>query len=339
MWVQPFQPAPTERVPPALHADRLVAVLLNANARRVTPKVVRALSHVVPKKDLYLSRSPLDARRIAQQVMAKGYHTVFLGGGDGTVMCFMNEVLDEASRRGLRAPHFGVLKLGTGNSVASMVSASAPNNDGLSLDVLRARAPFAGMGVDGRLLNDYIWVKENLGQGPFSRLLSGPGGYFTSVAFRTVPYYLTHATAMNCEVVNGNGPAYRLDASGAPVGAAIKPGEVLFRGPVNLCAAGTVPYYGYELRTFPFAGKRRGMMHLRLANLSAAKALANLPKMWAGTWFPREVLDFHAADVRVSFEKPMPLQVAGDALGERQNLRIGIAKESVELADFNGLVH
>src|ERR1700758_2517710 len=37
-----------------------VAVLLNARARKVTPRVVRALSHVVPRSDLYLSRSEKD---------------------------------------------------------------------------------------------------------------------------------------------------------------------------------------------------------------------------------------------------------------------------------------
>lgn len=358
MWAQPFRIAPVEQVPPRLHVDQPVAVLLNANARKVTPKVVRALSHVVSKPDLYLSRSELDARRIAIEVLSKGYHTVFLGGGDGTLMCFVNEILDQVARKGGQAPRFGVLKLGTGNSVASLVKASAPRHDAMALDVLRARAgevpsyrtvdllmvdgkraPFAGLGLDGRLLNDYVWVKENLAQGPLSWLMSGPGGYFTSVAFKTVPYYLTHATAVECEVTNGRRAAYRLGPDGLPTGEPIAPGECMYKGPLNLAAAGTVPYYGYELRTFPFAGKRRGMMQLRLANLSAAQTLANLPKMWRGAWFPECVHDFFASDVTVRFEQPMPLQIAGDAAGERTELHLGLAEESIELADFSSVVH
>jgi diacylglycerol kinase family enzyme len=216
MWVQPYRSTPVEQVPPRLDVDHRVAVLLNANARRVTPKVVRSLSHVVPEGDLFLSRSELDARRIAQTVVDRGYHTVFLGGGDGTVACFVNDILSEVAKR--RAwhptptPRFGVLKLGTGNSVAATVKASSTRGDGILDDVLRARsgevpgtrpldlllidgkrAPFAGLGVDGQLLNDYIWVKKNFAQGPLARLMSGPGGYFTSVALKTVPYYLANS--------------------------------------------------------------------------------------------------------------------------------------------------
>lgn len=359
MWAQPIQSA-VEQYPHREPADRKVAVLLNANARKVTPRVIRALSHVVPAKDLYLSRSELDARRIATQVVDQGYHTVFLGGGDGTLMCFMNEILNQVRHRGLGrpAPRFGVLKLGTGNSVASWLKASATRNDGMVDDVLRARtgevpsyrtvdlleidgkrAPFAGLGLDGKLLNDYIWVKKNLGQGPLSRLLSGPGGYFTSVAFKTVPYYLTNPSAVRCTVINGAKNAYRVGADGTPVGDAIKPGQPLFEGDLVLAAAGTVPFYGYELRTFPFAAKRRGMFHLRLANVSAVDVLTHLPQMWSGTWFNDSIHDFLASDVTVRFERPMPLQVAGDAEGYRDSLRVSIAPETVELADFSRAVH
>src|SRR5678815_6179467 len=74
------QPQPAEPAPPR------VAVLLNARARKVTPRVVRALSHVVPRADLYLSRSPNDARDIARTILTRGYDAVFCGGGDGTLL-------------------------------------------------------------------------------------------------------------------------------------------------------------------------------------------------------------------------------------------------------------
>src|SRR5574338_11851 len=116
MWVQPFRNADTEVVPPKPVEDAKVAVLLNANARKVTDKIVRTLSHAVPEGDLYLSKSELDARRIAQAVLDRRYHTVFLGGGDGTFMSFVNEILNQVDvRRRHHAsqpcPKFGVLKL------------------------------------------------------------------------------------------------------------------------------------------------------------------------------------------------------------------------------------
>lgn len=362
MWVQPFR-SEVEMVPSRLEADCRVAVLLNASARRVTPKVIRALSHVVAQGDLFLSRSELDARRIAQQVIDRGYHTVFLGGGDGTFTCFINELANQVSLRSQHhptpMPRIGVLKLGTGNSLATVVNASEVRGDGLVDDVLRARAgevpgyktidlllvdgkraPFAGLGVDGQVLNDYLWVKKNLAQGPLARLMTGAGGYLASVALRTVPYYLTHAREVECEVVNGRGGvAYRMGPEGKPVGDPIAPGALIYRGPLVATSAGTVPYYGFELRMFPFAGKRRGMMHLRLSRLSPQEILANLGDLWRGAYTGEGLQDFMVRDATVRCARPMPFQIAGDAEGERDELQLQVCAESIELVDFTGALH
>jgi diacylglycerol kinase family enzyme len=363
MWVQPLKTASSapEHLPGRAEAAPSVAVLLNGSARRVTDSVVRKLGQVVPQNDLFLSKSQLDARRIAQTIVDRRYDTVFLGGGDGTFMGFVNEIAGQVELRRQHAPNtpmprFGMLKLGTGNSVASLLKASG--GEGILDDVLRARssevpsyrrldllmvdgkrAPFAGLGLDGKLLNDYIWVKQNLGRGVLGKAMSGAAGYFTSVAFKTVPHYLTTSTVVECEVTNtANTAAYRLGPDGLPT-QTIGPGEVLFRGKTMMVAAGTVPFYGFELRMFPFSGKRRGMMHLRLADIATPRILANLPKLWAGSWFPEGMHDFHAREVNIRFERPMPLQIAGDAEGYRESLNLGMAKEPIELVDFTGAVH
>ncbi|MFZ5469223.1 MAG: diacylglycerol/lipid kinase family protein [Myxococcota bacterium] len=364
MWVQPLRTAELRVVPPAkVETEPRVAVLLNANARRVNEKVVRALGHVVPQEDLFLSRTELDARRIAQTVVDRRYPTVFCGGGDGTFTRFVNEILKQvelkSARSVRRAPRFGVLRLGTGNSLASMLNASPLRGEGILDDVLRARAgevpgyrrvdllevegqraPFAGLGLDGKVLNDYIWVKENLGRGPLRHLLTGGRGYFTSVALRTVPHYLLHSTWVECEVVNGKGRvAYRLGPDGLPVGEPIEPGGTLFRGRLMMAAAGTIPFYGFEFKMFPFAARRRGMMHLRLGAISTPVILAHLPKLWTGKWYPKGLYDFHAQEVHIRFGRPMPFQVAGDAEGYRDEVTLGVASEQVELVDFTGVVN
>ncbi len=359
MWVQSFR-ADGEQVSPRAETER-VAVLLNANARKVTRRVQRALSHVVPEGDLYFSRSELDARRIAQQVVDRGYTTVFMGGGDGTVTCFLNEILTQVALRRQHhptpTPRFGVLKLGTGNSVASLVKASGTRADGFVDDVLRARAgevpgyrtvdmllidgkraPFAGLGMDGKLLNDYNWVKQNFGQGALGKLMTGPGGYIASVAFKTVPYYLTQSAAVECEVVNGNAAAYRMGPDGTPA-ETFGPGATLYKGPLMMAAAGTVPFYGFELCMFPFAGKRRGMMNLRVGSAAATSILANLPRLWNGTWFPEGIHDFLTKDATIRFSREMPFQVAGDAEGYRSEVRFQMAPEPIDLVDFTGALH
>jgi diacylglycerol kinase family enzyme len=360
MWVQPIAVQDVVVPPPEL-AERRVAVLLNANARKVNARVLRGLKRGLTARDLFLSRSELDARRIAREVVDRGYHTVFLGGGDGTLMCFVNEILDEVERRRAHhptpAPRFGILKLGTGNSVASWVNASSVADGGLVEDVLRARAgevpgyrtidllsvdgrraPFAGLGADGQLLNDYNWVKQNLAQGPFSRLMTGPGGYLASVALKTVPYYLTHATAVECEVVNGASLAWRVGPDGQPT-QRYQPGEVMYRGPLMMAAAGTVPFYGFELKMFPFAGQRRGMMNLRVGTLPTATILANLQRLWAGNWFPEGLKDFLVSDARVRFSEPMPFQVAGDAAGYRDSVHFQVAPEAIQVVDFTAALN
>jgi diacylglycerol kinase family enzyme len=364
MLVQPLRSPDLRQVPSAAPAtESKVAVLLNANARKVNTRVVKALSHVVPEQDLFLSRSPLDARRIAQTVLERGYPAVFTGGGDGTFMGFVNEVLNQVGPRGKfagqQAPRFGILKLGTGNGIANFVNASSTRGDGLLSDVLRARAgevpgyrpmnlvlvdgqrtPFAGLGVDGKLLNDYIWVKENLGKGVLKKVMTGGGGYFSAVAFKTVPHYLVNSTWVECEITNGpSSEAYRLGADGNAVGQPIAPGATIFRGKLMMAAAATMPFYGYGFKMFPHADRRPGMLQLRLGQLQTPHILANLHKLWAGRWNPEGLHDFHAREVTIRFARPMPFQIGGDAAGYRESVTLSVAPEAVELLDFHGAVN
>ena len=362
MLVQPLRQAPL-RIPsfrPTVEPK--VAVLLNANARKVTDRVIRSLSHVVPEEDLFVSRSQLDARRICQAVLERRYHTVFLGGGDGTFMGFVNEIYGQLEQRNRylhqRAPRFGVLKLGTGNGMAALLNASSTRGDGILDDVLRARAgevpgyrrvdmlmvegkraPFAGLGVDGKLLNDYIWVKENLGKGLLKKAMTGPGGYFSAVAFKTVPHYVLKSTWFDAEVINNAGEAYLIGADGQPTGKAIQPGETMFKGRLMMASAGTIPFYGFELKMFPYATKRAGYMNLRLGAVSATKVLTNLPKLWNGTLRDDGIRDFYAKDVTIKFTRPMAFQIGGDAEGYREQVRLQVSPEPIELCDFTGAVN
>ncbi len=364
MLVQPLRSPDLRQVPSTTPvAEPKVAVLLNANARKVNAKVVKSLSHVVPEQDLFVSRSPLDARRIAQTVLERGYPMVFTGGGDGTFMGFVNEVLGQVGPRGKfagqQAPRFGILKLGTGNGIANFVNASSTRGDGILSDVLRARTgevpgqrtmdlvmvdgqrtPFAGLGIDGKLLNDYIWVKENLGKGVLKKVMTGGGGYFSAVAFKTAPHYLVNSTWVECEIVNGpSSEAYRLGFDGNVEGAPIAPGDTLFRGKLMMAAAATMPFYGYGFKMFPHADRRPGMLQLRLGQLQAPHILANLHKLWAGRWNPEGLHDFHAREVTIRFARPMPFQIGGDAAGYRETVTLSVAPESVELLDFHGAVN
>ena len=355
MELVPAQPSGSAHFPRGVPTPTRVAVLLNAHARKVTPAVLRALSHVVARGDLFVSRSPLDARRIAQAVLEGGYHTVFFGGGDGTFVGFADEVLNLASRRRVsRLPHFGVLKLGTGNGLANWVNASGVRSGGIVDDVLRARAgdvpgyralellcvegrraPFASLGIDAQLLNDYVWLKKRVAGGWLSRLLTGSRGYTAAVLLRTLPQVLLSPVTAECEIRNrGTTVAHRLGPDGQPL-EAVDPGELLYRGPAMLAAASTIPYYGYGVRMFPFAGLAPGQMHLRVGVVKPLSVVANLTRLWRGEWFPTGVQDFLASAVDIRFDRAVPFQVAGDAAGPRTELALAVGPERVSLVDFS----
>ena len=201
---------------PGRSAER-VAVLLNANARSVSETLKRELENFVPPEDLYYSRCFDDARSIARKVLEKGYRTVLTGGGDGTFVGYVNCLFEQAQQPRASASHgalklmpvpaneilmprFGVLRLGTGNAVAEFVGASG-HRLGVVEDILRARsgevsmarplhlllhegkrAPFAGLGIDAKVLNDYVSIRDHIGPGGL--------GYFCSVVGKTLPSYM-----------------------------------------------------------------------------------------------------------------------------------------------------
>jgi diacylglycerol kinase family enzyme len=328
-----------------------VAVLLNANAKAVNAKVRHALSCVVPNEHLFVSTNHEEASAIADEVVARRYSTVFTGGGDGTFVGWVNRIIESAERRSARPPRFGVLALGTGNAVAEMVGAT-PRRHAQDLarfvrgevgtvrrlDLLSCegrRTPFAGVGIDAAVLNDYIWLKDRLCGTPLEKLGLGVAGYGLAVALRSAPRVLRERRPSYCEIVNVGRRAWRLDAAGARIGPPIPHGELLYAGPCMLAAASTVPYYGLGLRAFPFTGSSEGMMQLRVAtSIGVPTLLLNLPRIWSGGFAHDGLLDFHADRVALRFERPMPLQVGGDAEGWRDELTFSMAANPVEIVDF-----
>ena len=339
-----------------------VAVLLNANAKQVSDRVQGHISHVMPPEDIFMSRSRRDAQAIARSVLERRYGTVFIGGGDGTFVGFLNEIFDrlDGGLSSAAAPRFGMLKLGTGNAVAHLVGASPVRGGGILDDLLRARSgeipgvyrldlletegrrcPFAGFGIDAAIINDYATMKRRFARGPLGRLAAGGSGYLASIVGRTAPHYLTGRGQAEVEVINLGGTAQRIGAGGRPLGRPLERGELLYRGPCNIAAGSTVPNFGYGFKFFPFAGQERGKMQLRISRLSAARVLANLPSIWKGRYSNEDdCFDFLCDRVSLRFDRAMPFQIGGDAEGYREKVSFGIASRPVDMVSFNrGLLH
>ncbi len=331
-----------------------VAVLLNANAKRVSHRVHGVLSHVVPPEDIFLSRNRRDARTIARAVLARHYDTVFIGGGDGSFVGFVNEIMDSA-RGPESVPRFGMLKLGTGNAVADFVGASPARGDGILDDILRTRAgeipgtykldlvetegkrcPFAGFGIDAAIINDYSDLSRRFARTALRRLTTGGPGYAVAITAKTIPHYLAGKGSAEVEIVNAGSPARRIAEGGRRIGPPIGRGEVLYRGPCNIVGCSTVPNFGFQFKFFPFAGKEPGTMQLRVANVAATTVVANLRSIWKGKYVDEETIsDFLCDRVDVHFDRPMPFQIGGDPEGYRERVVFGVARPPVEMVNFN----
>lgn len=322
-----------------------VAVLLNPNARWVDRKLAQRVQELVDPADVFISDDPRKAQEITAEIARRGYETVFTGGGDGTATNFINAQYE----RGNSAARVGILKLGAGNAMSEIVSSgdavsdlrqfvANPSNDTTPLALCEAegtRFAFAAMGLDAQILSDYRKLHAKMGRAVENRL-----GYFAAAVGGTMPRMLADwfkGRKIDVRVVNTGGDAYAINPDGrgnGTVGEAFGEGEVLYEGPMNRAVFGTCPFYGYRLRALPFAGIESKRFHLRIGAVGASKMLVGLRSLWRGTLRHPDLHDFHVQSVSLTFSEPVPYQMAGEGMGMREHIQVGMATRPVELVRF-----
>jgi diacylglycerol kinase family enzyme len=339
----------------APHADSNLAVVLNGRAKSVNDTVVDLVQGLVPAQDLYVSRSMSDARRIVRTIVERRYRTVLTGGGDGTFAAFATHLETHLDAEDIEnyLPRLGMLKLGTGNALASTFGAAQPDRRIIERDLdyaangARTRpmrfidvegkvAPFAGIGLDALILNSYRIVLEHTSNTPAFQATEGLAGYALAIAGISLPQYLTEKVP-DAVILNEGGPAWRVGPDGKRVGPMILKGEVIYRGPARLAASSKLPYYGFDFRLFPFAMLRDDRFHLRVSDAPAQEILANLPAVWKGQYFSRTVHDFLAERVSIHLSCPSPFQIGGDGEGYRSYINMNLRQRPYELIDFRHL--
>ncbi|MBM4281202.1 MAG: hypothetical protein FJ137_10755 [Deltaproteobacteria bacterium] len=335
------------RVPAPRPFAHRSAFLLNRNARAVSDRLVERLAAIVPAGDLFLSRTLDDATVFARAIARRGYGQVFLGGGDGTLVTTMNLLRTHTAAEGLPMPSVGVLKLGTGNAMARALGALDPLVDAhhiLQRGAAQQRTvdfvetddgvltPFAGMGYDGRVLNDYVWLKERAHGSPVTRALAeSVGGYLGAMLFKSVPQE-SGAPTTNLRITSRHDAWFLRATERGDVEERIPAGTPLFEGNAATVCVGSIPYFGFGFMMFPFAMQKAGHVQLRIVGAPIPSILANLyPKVWRGTWRHPRLLDFHVRDVEVQSDRPLPYQIGGDARGQQTNLRFRVSEQPVEM--------
>src|SRR5262249_22523005 len=160
-------------------------------------------------------------------------------------------------------------RLGSGNAIADTLGASDDVVADLGklvrgrgqwcavpmIDVLGVRAPLVGVGDDAQLLEDQEAIGRAIERVPVARAPpAGATRYTLSVALRSMPRF-AFGQRPHAIVRNAGAPAIVMDRGGE-TRARIANGDELWRGACTLVAGATIPFFGYGLKMFAFAGER-----------------------------------------------------------------------------------
>ncbi|OPZ23362.1 MAG: putative lipid kinase [bacterium ADurb.BinA186] len=331
------------------HRQGRVAFLLNANAKQVTAKK-RMLAELIPSRDLYFSSSLSEAEAMINKIMAEGYSYIFSGGGDGTAVSTINLLSRYAKKMPEhQVPRIGVLSLGTGNALARVLGARKPEEDikailngrqlkPLSVSMVETAdgllTPFAGIGYDGELMNDFESVKKLFSLSPFKKFFTSFLGFTIAGVLKTLPRQAGRQLPL--VRVKSSLPAYRImRVKGRDEEIYLGEGFDLYQGVAPLICVGTITQLGYGIKMFPFANKRPGYMHLRISAVPLATCLSHLyPSIWQGTFRHPELYDFLVKDVTIESNEGLPYQFAGDAMGYKKQLFFKISHAPVGMASL-----
>jgi len=328
-----------------------VAVVLNGNARQVTDELVESFDQLVGSGDLFLSRSLDEAHGIALEIVESGYPVVLTGGGDGTFVQMVTSISKEARSRNREPPSFGLLRLGTGNSLAWALGAGT-SRKGVFADLARLRhdsahrevrlieaqdllTPFAGAGFDALGLKHFHEVRSVVRHLPWiGKRATGAMSYAISIPMLTIPE-LALRPRLEVRIVN-RGAAERLDLHGQPHGPPVEEGEVIFEGSCIAALVSTIPYWGFGVRVFPFAENRPSdRFCLRVVATSPLHVAAHMRSAWKGTYRHENLIDVYAEDVELQFDKPTPIEIGGDPGGMTRSMRARLHPEPVKLIDYS----
>jgi len=334
-----------------------VAVLLNANAKQVDKRTIKAIRRHLPEEDLYVSRNSEEAQQMTREILDRGIPTILTGGGDGTLVHFLNDSIPYIDNRNTRTanpasryPLVGILKMGTGNGIATYVGAEeyVPDLHKMMNGYRACRRPlslietagkychFSGFGLDAAILNDYREIKDTW--------LGRRFKYAASVVGLSLPRQIkARGKRPIVRIINTGSPAYRIGPEGQALGNPVPKGGLIYEGPILIAGVSTMPYYGYKMKMYPFVGLRPGMMQLRISWAGVIESLTKLPKIWNGTYRSDSTRDFYCDSIKMTFEKEVPFQIGGDGQGERKEATFSLSKRSIDLIDLTsppqGTIH
>jgi diacylglycerol kinase family enzyme len=321
-----------------------LAVVVNANAKRGGRRVAVQIARALPGASVRLTRSKEEITTWLRVLPPRV--GVFAAGGDGTAMALVN-ALARVTPADAPLPTMGVLPLGTGNAWAHALGApklhrclellartpgSLPTQRSGLVEVEGTLTHFAGSGWDAMILDDFR-RQVAAAKGPGRRITKSVYGYVSATFLHTIPRVARFGNP-RVLVENLDDEVYVLGPGGRPERLNVGRGAILYDGPAGVAAVGTCPEFGYRFRAFPFAERMPGLMSVRIFDRGALGAMTSIPWLWAGTHPLRGMHDWLARHVRMTFSRPVQLQIGGDACGERRTVEYRASPRPVSMVDW-----
>lgn len=333
---------------PALpRAGEGLAILVNANARRGGRRIAAQLKRALPAANVRMTRELSEIDTWLRELNEP--RCVFAAGGDGTMNALLN-----AMRRVYADgpwPMVGPLPLGTGNAISHALGARKLHRCVRALARWDGDMParryrllecdgqltfFAGSGWDAQILQDYQ-TQVAMAKGPMKRLTKTVYGYFSATLLRTAPRNIllgkpnVRIEHLGGELVyvRGDGSLERFENAAA--------GTVLYDGPLSVVGASTCPEFGFRLRAFPMAERVPHLLNIRVYNQGVIRAILHVPRIWSGPEVMEGFQDWFSKNVRMTFSRPFPFQVAGEAVGERKTVEYSLFPHEVRMVDWRAL--
>jgi diacylglycerol kinase family enzyme len=346
-------PRSAQTTPPARSsvAGEGLYVLVNANAKRGGRRVAVQLARALPGARVQLTRSIAEIEGWLRGILAEGRpppRCILSAGGDGSAVALFN-ALDRVVPEGEPFPPIGALPLGTGNAWAHALGARKLDGCVRALARHEGRVPtrrcalfecdgvltfFGGCGWDAQILDDY---RKQVAQSPSGRLAKSVWGYVTAMMTRTVPKTLLRGRA-HVIVENLGDEVYTIDkAQRLERLPDAKRGTILYEGLASVAGAATCPEFGYGFKAYPFAERLLDSLNIRIYDQKALSAVADIPKLWRGEHPLRGMHDWFTTEVRMTFSRPMPLQIGGEAIGTRLTVEFKRSKRRVDALDWRML--
>jgi diacylglycerol kinase family enzyme len=334
---------------PARPSGAGLAILVNANAKRGGRRVAAQIGRALPGASVRLTRTPQEVDAWLRSLPVGC--VVLAAGGDGTAVALVN-ALARVTPEGQALPPIGLLPLGTGNGWAHSLGAPKlhrclealaggtrplPSRRCGLVEVEGTLAHFAGTGWDAMILGDYKKQLE-ASKGPGRHISKSVYGYLSATVFRTAPRVALQGNP-HVLIENLGDAVFDLGPEGTPRRMeGVGRGAVLYDGRVGITSVGTCPEFGYHFKAFPFAERMPGLVSVRAYGRGALGALASIPLLWKGAHPIHGMRDWLATHVRMTFSRPVPLQIGGDAYGMRRTVEYRAAARGVRMLDWRRLM-